>query len=83
MKTDKKILDAYCGARMMWFDKCCSEALFMDIPARNPLKCGVVVQDYHNPTHDVVKALKIQNPHAPKEYVEEVMRRFYTLVKGK
>lgn len=28
-------------------------------------------------------ALKIQNPHAPKEYVEEVMRRFYTLVKGK
>lgn len=40
-----------------------------------------VVQDYHNPSHDVVKALKIQNPHAPKEYVEEVMRRFYTLMK--
>ena len=40
-----------------------------------------VVQDYHNPSHDVIKALKIQNPHAPKEYVEEVMRRFYTLVK--
>ena len=31
MKTDKKILDACCGSRMMWFDKCCSEALFMDI----------------------------------------------------
>lgn len=40
-----------------------------------------VVQDYHNPAHDVIKALKIQNPRASKEYVGEVMRRFYTLMK--
>ena len=31
MKTDKKILDACCGARMMWFDKACADAVFMDI----------------------------------------------------
>lgn len=31
MKTDKKILDACCGSRMMWFDKACADAVFMDI----------------------------------------------------
>lgn len=30
MKTDKKILDATCGSRMMWFDKNNPEALFAD-----------------------------------------------------
>lgn len=39
MKTDKKILDACCGARMMWFDKCCSEALFMDIRREEFIAC--------------------------------------------
>ena len=31
MKTDKKILDACCGSRMMWFDKACADAVYMDI----------------------------------------------------
>lgn len=31
MKKDKKILDACCGSRMMWFDKACADAVFMDI----------------------------------------------------
>lgn len=39
MKTDKKILDACCGSRMMWFDKCCSEALFMDIRREELIAC--------------------------------------------
>lgn len=39
MKTDKKILDACCGSRMMWFDKYCSEALFMDIRREELIAC--------------------------------------------
>lgn len=39
MKTDKKILDACCGSRMMWFDKCCSEDLFMDIRREELIAC--------------------------------------------
>lgn len=31
MKTDKLILDACCGPRMMWFDKRNPQAVFMDI----------------------------------------------------
>ena len=31
MKTDKLILDACCGPRMMWFDKQNPLAVFMDI----------------------------------------------------
>lgn len=31
MKTDKLILDACCGPRMMWFDKQNPLAMFMDI----------------------------------------------------
>lgn len=31
MKTEKKILDACCGGRMMWFDKNHPDALYMDI----------------------------------------------------
>ncbi len=31
MKTDKKILDACCGSRMMWFDKNNPDVLYMDI----------------------------------------------------
>lgn len=30
MKSDKKILDATCGSRMMWFDKNHPEAIFID-----------------------------------------------------
>ena len=39
MKTDKKILDACCGSRMMWFDKRCSESLFMDIRREELIAC--------------------------------------------
>ena len=31
MNTEKRILDACCGSRMMWFDKHNSDAVYMDI----------------------------------------------------
>lgn len=31
MNSDKKVLDACCGGRMMWFDKSNPEAIFVDI----------------------------------------------------
>lgn len=39
MKSEKKILDACCGSRMMWFDKECSDAVFMDIRQDEYIAC--------------------------------------------
>lgn len=39
MKSEKKILDACCGSRMMWFDKECPDAVFMDIRRDEYIAC--------------------------------------------
>ena len=39
MKTDKLILDACCGPRMMWFDKRNPQAVFMDIRDEEHILC--------------------------------------------
>jgi ubiquinone/menaquinone biosynthesis C-methylase UbiE len=39
MTTDKKILDACCGGRMMWFDKADPDAIYMDIREEEFIAC--------------------------------------------
>lgn len=39
MKTNKLILDACCGPRMMWFDKRNPQAVFMDIRDEEHILC--------------------------------------------
>ena len=39
MKTEKLILDACCGPRMMWFDKRNPQAVFMDIRDEEHILC--------------------------------------------
>ena len=38
-----------------------------------------VVQDYHNPEHDIRRALEVHNKYAPKEYVVKVFAKYYEL----
>ena len=40
-----------------------------------------VVQGHYNPSRDVIKALKVHNPNAPKRYVEKVLNEFYKQVR--
>lgn len=39
MTTDKKILDACCGNRMMWFDKADPDTIYMDIRDAEFIAC--------------------------------------------
>lgn len=39
IETDKKILDATCGSRMMWFDKENMDVVFADMRTENHILC--------------------------------------------
>lgn len=71
MKTDKLILDACCGPRMMWFDKQNPLAVFMDIRDEECTLCDGrnlevhpdVVGDFRNmPFEDATFRLVVFDP---------------------
>lgn len=77
MKTDKLILDACCGPRMMWFDKRNPQAVFMDIRDEEHILCDGrslevhpdVIGDFRSIPFEDASQIMIQAGEIPRDSV--------------